>query len=55
MIRLFPYHRLKKLLIAHTFYNGLVYSMKITIDAFAGSALMNKNIEDAYALIKEVV
>lgn len=51
MMRLYPHHRLEKWLIVHTFYNGLLYSTRMTLDLAAGSVLMNKNIEEAYALI----
>lgn len=35
----------------HTFYNGLLYSTRITLDVFAWGTLMNKDCEDANALI----
>jgi hypothetical protein len=41
-------------LIVHTYYNGLLYTTKITIDAVVGGALMNKNIVDAYALMEDM-
>jgi len=41
-------------LIVHTFYNGLSYTTKITVDAAAGGALMNKNYTTAYALIEDM-
>jgi len=52
MFRLCPHHGLEKWLIVHTFYNGLSYTTKMTVDAAAGGALMNKNYTEAYALIE---
>ena len=54
MLRLFPHHGLEKWLIVHTFYNGLSYTTKMTVDAPAGRALMNKNYTEAYALIEDM-
>ena len=54
MLRLCPHHGLEKWLIVHTFYNGLSYTTKMTIDAAAGGALMNKNYTEAYALIEDM-
>ena len=54
MLRLCPDHGLEKWLVIHTFYNGLLYVTKITIDAAAGGALMNKDYKIAYALIEEM-
>ncbi|KEH26562.1 hypothetical protein MTR_6g464700 [Medicago truncatula] len=45
---------LEKWLIVHTFYNSLSYTTKMTVDAAAGGALMNKNYTEAYALIEEM-
>ena len=42
LLRACPHHGLEQWLIIHTFYNGLIYSTKMTIDVAAGSALMNK-------------
>src|ERR1051325_7098209 len=42
MLRLCPHHGLEEWLIIHTFYNGLLYNTRLTIDAAAGGALMNK-------------
>ena len=50
MLRICPHHSLEKWLIVHTFYNGLSYTTKMTVDATAGGALMNKN----YALIEDM-
>jgi len=54
MLRLWPHHGLEKWLIVHTFYNGLSYTTKMTIDAAGSGALMNKNYTAAYALIEDM-
>jgi len=54
MLRLCPHHGLEKWHIVHTFYNGLSYTTKMTVDAAAGGALMNKNYTEAYALIEDM-
>jgi hypothetical protein len=54
MLRVCPHHGLEQWLIIHTFYNGLLYNTKLTVDAAAGGALMNKNYADAYALIEDM-
>lgn len=54
MLRLCPHHGLEKWLIVHTFYNGLTYTTKMSVDAAAGGALMNKNYTEAYALIEDM-
>jgi len=48
MLRLCPHHGLEKWLIVHTFYNGLLYTTKMTFDAVAGGALINKNYTATY-------
>jgi len=48
MLRLCPHHDLEKWLIIHTFYNGLLYTTKMYVDAAAGGALMNKTYTRAY-------
>lgn len=55
MLRMCPHHGREKWLVAHLFYNSLLYTTRMTIDAAAGGALMNKNLEDAYALIEDMV
>lgn len=52
MVRLCPHHRLEQRLIIHTFYNGLLYNTRMTIDVVVGGALMNKPFEEAYQLIE---
>jgi len=54
MLRLCPHHSLEKWLIIHTFYNGLLYTTKIYVDAAAGGALMNKTYTTTYALIENM-
>lgn len=54
MLRLCPHHGLEKWLIVHTFYNSLSYTTKMSVDAAAGGALMNKNYIEAYALIEDM-
>jgi len=54
MLRLCPHHGLEKWLIVQTFYNGLSYTTKMTVDAAVGGALMNKNYTEAYALIEDM-
>jgi len=54
MLRLCPHHGLEKWLIIYTFYNGLLYSTKMNVDAPAGGALMNKTYTATYALIKDM-
>ena len=55
MLSLCPHHGLEKWLIIHTFYNGLLYTTKIIVDAAADGALMNKTYTTAYALIEDIV
>jgi len=54
MLRLCPHHGLEKWLIVHTFYNGISYTTKMTVDAAAGGALMNKNYTTTYGLIEDM-
>ncbi|XP_039687849.1 uncharacterized protein [Medicago truncatula] len=54
ILRRCPHHGLENWLIIHTFYNGLTSSTKLTIDAAAGGALMNKDFTTAYALIENM-
>ena len=49
-----PHHGLPDWLIVQTFYNSLSHSVRITIDAAAGGALMGKSTEDAYELLEEM-
>jgi len=54
MLRLYPHHGIEKWLIVHTFYNGRSYTTKMTVDATAGGALMNKNYMTVYGLIEDM-
>ena len=54
MLRLCPHHGLEEWLIIHTFYNGLLYNTRLTIDDAAGGALMDKSYVAAYALIESM-
>jgi len=42
ILRLCPHHGLEKWLIIHTFYNGLLFTTKMNVDAAAGGTFMNK-------------
>ncbi|KAK2457130.1 hypothetical protein QL285_004433 [Trifolium repens] len=54
MMRLCPHHGLEQWLIIHTFYNGLLYNTRLTVDAAAGGALMDKPYQEAYQLIENM-
>ena len=54
LLRVFPRHGLEQWLIIHTFYNGLQYNTKMTIDATSGGALMKKPYPEACALIEDM-
>jgi len=54
MLRRYPHHGLEKWLIIHTFYNGLLSTTKMNVDAAACGALMNKTYTRAYALIEDM-
>ncbi|XP_020266822.1 uncharacterized protein LOC109842344 [Asparagus officinalis] len=54
LLRMCPHHGLEKWLIVHTFYNGLTYNTRMTVDAATGGALMNKTIDEAYTLIEDM-
>ncbi|MCI06860.1 hypothetical protein A2U01_0027921 [Trifolium medium] len=47
MLRPCPHHGLEPWLIVHIFYNGLSYNTRMTVDAAAGGALMNKSVDEA--------
>jgi len=49
-----PHHAVLDWLLIQTFYNGLEQSVRISIDAAAGGALMGKLIEAAKALLEEM-
>ena len=54
MLRIFPHHGLEECMIIHTFYNGLLYNIRLTIDAAAGGALMDKPYHDAFLHIESM-
>lgn len=54
IMRACPYHELNFLMIIHTFYNGFLYNMRMTIEASAGGTLMNKPFVDAYIIIESM-
>ena len=54
ILRLCPHHGLEKWLIIGTFYNGILYTTKIYVDAAADGALMNKTYTTTYALIEDM-
>ena len=54
MLRLCPHHGLEKWVTLHTFYNCLTCMTKITVDAAAGGALINKDFTTAYPLIEDM-
>ena len=39
-----PHHGLPKWLLVHTFYNGLTYPAKVTLDSAADGEFMNKSL-----------
>ena len=49
-----PHHGLPDQLIVQTFYNGLTHSVRISVDAAAGGALMGKEVDEAYNLLEEM-
>ncbi|XP_050920308.1 uncharacterized protein LOC127137946 [Lathyrus oleraceus] len=54
MMRLCRHHSLEEWLIIHTFYNGLLYNTRLTIDAAASDALMDKPYNEVYQLIESM-
>ncbi|XP_017970386.1 PREDICTED: uncharacterized protein LOC108660644 [Theobroma cacao] len=54
LLRRCPHHEIPDWLQVQTFYNGLIGSIKTTIDAAAGGALMSQNAADAYNLLDEM-
>ncbi|XP_020263045.1 uncharacterized protein LOC109839026 [Asparagus officinalis] len=49
-----PHHGLEDWLIIQTFYISLLYNTRMTMDAAAGGALMNKSVRDAKQLIEDM-
>ena len=54
LLRLCPHHGLEKWLILQTFYDGLNYNTRMTLDAAAGGSLMSRSQNEAYNLIEEM-
>ena len=54
LFRRCPHHGLPNWLIVQTFYNGLSFTTKTTVDAAAGGALMGKSPEETQNLIEEM-
>ncbi|XP_058783187.1 uncharacterized protein LOC131657848 [Vicia villosa] len=54
MMRMCPHHGLEDWLVIHTFYNGLLYNTRLSIDAAAGGTLMDKPYDEAYQLIENM-
>ncbi|KAL0434272.1 UNVERIFIED_CONTAM: hypothetical protein Slati_2761500 [Sesamum latifolium] len=54
LLRACSHHGLQKWLTVHTFYNGLTYNTRSTVDAAAGGFLMNKSVQEGYNLLKEM-
>ena len=49
-----PHHGLENWLIIHTFYNGLLYNTRLSIDAAAGGTLMDRPYDKANQLIENM-
>ncbi|XP_042400981.1 uncharacterized protein LOC121991015 [Zingiber officinale] len=49
-----PHHGLEKWLVLHTFYNGINYHTKVSLDSAAGGALMNKSLDETEDIIESV-
>ncbi|XP_020245172.1 uncharacterized protein LOC109823298 [Asparagus officinalis] len=54
LLRMCPHHGLEDWHIIHTFYNGLLYNTRMTVDATAGGSLMNKSVRDAKQVIEDM-
>ena len=54
MVQFCYHHRLQRWMIVQTFYNGVTQPVQSTINAVAGSTLMNKTEDEAYNLIREI-
>lgn len=55
MMRKCPHQGLEKWLTVHTLYNGVLYTMRMTLDVAAGGTLLNKPYNEAYSLIEDMV
>ncbi|XP_042436838.1 uncharacterized protein LOC122022786 [Zingiber officinale] len=54
MQRQCPHYGLEKWLVLHTFYNGINYHTKVSLDSTAGGALMNKSLDEVEEIIENV-
>ncbi|XP_042425743.1 uncharacterized protein LOC122013544 [Zingiber officinale] len=54
MQRQCPHHGLEKWLVLHTFYNGINYHTKVSLDSATEGALMNKSLDEAEKIIENV-
>lgn len=54
LLRVCPYHGLEKWLIVQTFYDGLTYNTRISIDVVTGGSLMNWSVDEAYDLNEDM-
>lgn len=54
MMQMCPHHGLENWLIIHTFYNGLLYNTRLSIDVAAGGTLMDKPYDKANQLIENM-
>lgn len=54
MMRKCPHQGLEKWLIVHTLYNGVLYTMRMTLDVATGGTLLNKHYHEAYSLIEDM-
>ncbi|XP_042401007.1 uncharacterized protein LOC121991043 [Zingiber officinale] len=54
MLRQCPHHGLEKWLVLHTFYNGINYHTKLSLDSAARGVLMNKSLDEAEDIIENV-
>lgn len=54
LFRLFMFLGLDKWFMRHTFYNDLLYSMRMTLDTAVSGVLMNNPYEVAYNLIEDM-
>ena len=54
MIEAVPHHGLAKWLVVQSFYTGLTYHTKISLDPVAGGALMNMSVDEAYDMFENM-
>jgi len=52
LLRLYPYHGLRKWIIVQAFFNGVTHAIRSLIDVTVGGTLMNKTEDKAYNLIE---